>query len=195
MGVGSVVSCTTDRLDWARQNLAQLDRDDLFSVPVLARIHELAQLDGQAVHGPHLFYVGSAETIHPVRGPADLTIDLVDQDRLPALHAHDGFHHALNYRGDEERPDVLAAVATDADVIVGIAAASADSDDRWQIGLDVQPDYRGRRLGQALTARLAAEILARGKTPYYATRPANIASRNVAVGAGFRPCWIEANTQ
>ncbi|HEX5418144.1 MAG TPA: GNAT family N-acetyltransferase [Chloroflexota bacterium] len=191
MGIGAVVSCSADRLDWAREQLSQLGRDDLFSLPVLTRIAALVRPAGQYLSGPNLLHVGSSETLRPTSVPAGITIELVEQDRLPSLYAHEGFRNALHYRFRAERPDVLAAVAIDAGRVVGIAGASADCDKLWQIGLDVRPEYRGRGIGKAVTARLAAAILARGKIPYYAAVPANLASRNVAVGVGFRPCWIE----
>jgi hypothetical protein len=38
---------------------------------------------------------------------------------------------------------------------------------------------------------LAAAILERGHLPYYSTTVANLASRNLAIGVGFWPAWIE----
>ncbi len=38
LGKGVVVSCNDDRLAWAKENLGGLTRDDVFSVPELARM-------------------------------------------------------------------------------------------------------------------------------------------------------------
>jgi len=194
MGPGAVVSCTADRLDWAQQHLGQLDRDELFSLPVLARINDLVRPDGQFVAGPNLLYVGFPNTIFPARCPEGITIELFEQDRVPSLYAHEGFRHALHYRVHEERPDVLATVACHGDRIVGIAGASADTVDLWQIGIEITREFQGRGIGKTLTSRLAEAILNRGKVPYYATLPSNIVSRNVAMSVGLRPCWTEVGT-
>ena len=49
--------------------------------------------------------------------------------------------------------------------VIGIAGASADSDELWQIGVDVLPKYQGRCIGKALVSELTAAVLAAGKVP------------------------------
>ena len=75
--------------------------------------------------------------------------------------------------------------------LVGLAGASADGEDMWQIGIDVLPAYRRQGLAKALTSRLAQEILARGKVPFYCCAWSNIASARNAIASGFRPAWVE----
>ena len=87
--------------------------------------------------------------------------------------------------------DVLAVGAYDGDELVGLAGASADCDSMWQIGIDVLPDYRRRGIASALTAKLALEILKRGKVPFYCAAWCNIPSVRNAIRSGFRPAWAE----
>ena len=87
--------------------------------------------------------------------------------------------------------DVLGVGAYDGDTLVGLAGASADCDTMWQIGIDVLPAYRRRGIASALTSRLAAEILARGKVPFYCAAWSNIKSVRNAIRSGFRPAWVE----
>ena len=87
--------------------------------------------------------------------------------------------------------DRLAIAAVDNGTIVGLAGASADCDTMWQIGIDVLPEYRRQGLAAALTARLALEILAQDKVPFYCAAWSNIPSVRNAVRAGFRPAWAE----
>lgn len=61
----------------------------------------------------------------------------------------------------------------------------------WQIGVDVLPDTAGRGVAAALTSRLAAETLARGKVPFYCAAWSNIKSVRNAVKCGFVPAWAE----
>lgn len=92
--------------------------------------------------------------------------------------------------GHPER-DVLAVGAFDGDRLVGLAGCSADCDSMYQIGVDVLPAYRRRGVACALTSRLALEILALGKVPFYCAAWSNIGSVRTAIHAGFRPAWVE----
>ena len=92
---------------------------------------------------------------------------------------------------DRKQLDVLGAGAYDGGTLVGLAGCSADCDDMWQIGVDVLPEYRRRGIASALTSRLAREIFARGKVPFYCSAWSNIRSVRNAVKSGFIPAWVE----
>lgn len=87
--------------------------------------------------------------------------------------------------------DVLGLGAYDGETLAGFAACSADCGGMWQIGVDVLPAYRRRGIAAALTSRLALEILARGKVPFYCAAWSNVKSVRNAVKSGFRPAWVE----
>ena len=93
----------------------------------------------------------------------------------------------------KERPqlDRLCVGAYDGGTLIGLAGASADCEDMYQIGVDVLPAYRGKGVAAALTVRLAEEIFACGKIPFYCAAWSNIASVNNACSSGFRPAWVE----
>ncbi|WP_281820963.1 GNAT family N-acetyltransferase [Eisenbergiella massiliensis] len=91
--------------------------------------------------------------------------------------------------------DVLAAGAYDGTRLVGLAGCSADCDTMWQIGIDVLPEYRRQGIASALTSRLALEILAAGRVPYYCAAWANVKSVKNAVQSGFIPAWVELNAK
>lgn len=61
----------------------------------------------------------------------------------------------------------------------------------FQIGIDVAEKYRRKGIASALTSRLALEILALGKVPFYCAAWSNIKSVRNAIKAGFRPAWVE----
>ncbi|MBD5560731.1 MAG: GNAT family N-acetyltransferase [Clostridia bacterium] len=92
---------------------------------------------------------------------------------------------------DRRDLDVLGVGAYDGDVLVGLAACSADCENMWQIGVDVLPAYRRKGIASALTTRLAQEILSRGKVPFYCCAWSNIRSSRVALRSGFAPAWVE----
>lgn len=87
--------------------------------------------------------------------------------------------------------DVLAVGAYDGGRLVGLAGCSADCETMWQIGVDVLPEYRRRGVARALTSRLAGEILARGKIPFYCAAWSNLPSVHNAIRSGFLPAWVE----
>ncbi len=87
--------------------------------------------------------------------------------------------------------DVLGVGAYDGGRLIGLAGCSADCDSMWQIGIDVLPEYRRQGIAAALTSRLALEIIAREKVPFYCAAWSNVKSVRNAIKAGFRPAWVE----
>jgi predicted GNAT family acetyltransferase len=86
---------------------------------------------------------------------------------------------------------VLAVGAYDGGKLIGLAGCSADADEMWQIGVDVLTEYRRKGIASALTSRLAAEIIARGKVPFYCCAWSNLRSVRNAVKSGLYPAWTE----
>lgn len=87
--------------------------------------------------------------------------------------------------------DVLGVGAYDGERLIALAGCSEDCDSMWQIGVDVLPEYRRQGIACVITARLALEILERGKVPFYCSAWSNIGSVRNAIGSGFRPAWVE----
>ncbi|MBQ8397101.1 MAG: GNAT family N-acetyltransferase [Clostridia bacterium] len=92
---------------------------------------------------------------------------------------------------DRAACDALCVGAYHGGELIALAGASADCEDMWQIGIDVLPAYRRQGVAAALTSRLACEIIARGKVPFYCAAWSNIGSVRNAIRAGFRPAWVE----
>lgn len=92
---------------------------------------------------------------------------------------------------DRKELDVLGVGAYDGERLIGLAACSADCDSMWQIGVDVLPAYRLQGIAASLTSRLACEILARGRVPFYCCAWSNIRSARNAIKSGFSPAWAE----
>ena len=87
--------------------------------------------------------------------------------------------------------DMICIGAYDGENLIGLAGCSADCESMWQIGIDVLPEFRGKRIGTALVSQLAAETLKRGKVPFYCAAWANLRSIRTALGCGFQPAWAE----
>lgn len=92
---------------------------------------------------------------------------------------------------DRKERDMLCVGAYQDNELTALAGASADCETMWQIGVDVLPAYRGRGLAKAVTSRLAAEVFARGKVPFYCAAWSNIPSVRNALACGFYPAWVQ----
>ena len=78
---------------------------------------------------------------------------------------------------------------------MGMAGCSADTPKLWQIGIDVNPKYRGRGVARTLVTLLRNETFRRGAIPYYGTSLSNLASWKTALSSGFTPAWIEVESR
>jgi GNAT superfamily N-acetyltransferase len=191
MGRGVVITCSADRLAWVSEHLSRRNSDNLFSIATLAQIAAFVDRDRQYVAGPDLKFLCAGDTFRPAPAPTSISIELVTRAQIADAYASPGFHHALGYQLDSARPDMLAALAWHDGTVVGMAGASADSDQLWQIGVDVRPETQNRGVGKALVSRITEAILVEGKLPYYSTWVSNMRSSNVALGLGYWLAWTE----
>lgn len=67
----------------------------------------------------------------------------------------------------------------------GVAFSSAVSSSEVDIGVEVDPSFRGRGIATSLCARMVQEIISQGRKPVWAHGEANTGSRNTAVKCGF----------
>lgn len=121
-------------------------------------------------------------------GPA-LEIRVLNSSDILDIRDPYPFRHALC--DSELMPCELAVAAVADGRIIGMAGATRDCPDMYQIGVDVLPDWSGRGIGSELVRLLAEKILSQGKIPFYSTAQTHIASLNTGLRAGFVPCWTE----
>jgi GNAT superfamily N-acetyltransferase len=192
MGRGIVVSCSTDRLRWARANLRSFVPEALFDASAIARMEKYVARDHQTMFGPDLRYICTQDSFHPYPIGGEIEVSLIQEETIKQLYGNNWFPNALGRQHDPQRPRLLACSAKHAGVIVGLAAASADSDSMWQVGIDVLPNYRNHGIGRALVSRLTEALFDVEKLPYYQTTGmANISSARIAVSLGYWPAWVE----
>lgn len=123
----------------------------------------------------------------------NITVKILEEKDISPLYKDDRFHMALGYGNEGNKKDVLAVVGYIDGEIVGIAGASNDCNTMWQIGIDVLPAYRHKRIATTLTKILTDEVIKRGKVPYYGTAWSNIASKRNAISCGYKIAWVEMN--
>lgn len=193
MGKGVIVSCSANRLPWARANLSKFAPPELFSVPAIALMQKYVARDHQNMIGPDSKYICTQDTFQTyfLGKEKEIEVSLIQGESLENLYENNKFPNALGYVNNPLRPKLLTCVATYHGIIIGIAAASADCDPMWQIGIDTLDGYRNLGIGKALVSRLTEELLKAGILPYYSTLTSNIASRRIATSLGYRPAWVE----
>jgi GNAT superfamily N-acetyltransferase len=191
MGCGAVISCSADRLAWARAELGSRTKDELFLLATLVLINQRVAADGQRLDGPSLNYLCTDEDFRAASLPVGFTLEYFGPERMTEAYAYTGFGYALSYDLAYPRPDMIAVAAWHDGQVIGLAGASADSDEVWQVGVSVLPAYHRMGIGKALVSQVTEMTLAQGKVPHYATWIANLASSNTARTLGYWLAWTD----
>lgn len=174
-----------------RKAFAHTKAEWVFDAPAL-RLAQKVLPPGYETGALRLFYLPT-EAPRSATLPKGFRYRWFEEQELHMFKGDKRFGNALMFM--DSAPDKLAIAAYDGGTPVGMAGASADCEDMWQMGIDVADEYRGHGLAAALVAALRQEILHRGKLPFYGTAPSHIASQFVAHSAGFTPVWAQLITR
>jgi GNAT superfamily N-acetyltransferase len=191
MGSGVVINCTQGRLGWARKNLGRIARDDLFAAPAITLMGKYVARDHQLMTGPDLKYICTPDSFQSFSQNDEVEISLIEEEGIPELYENNQFPNALGKYNNPRRPRMIAAMARCRGEVAGLAAAAADCDIMWQIGVDTLPAYRHRGIAGAMVSALTKTLFQRDILPYYSTAVSNIASIKTALSLGYRPAWAE----
>jgi GNAT superfamily N-acetyltransferase len=189
MGRGVVICCSAGREKWVKANLGNLTRDSVFSTIVLSRIQQFVAPDLQNMH-LYIAFVCTQESFQPFTPKGDIEISMPTDKKIKELQSSENFLNSIGRAENPERPRVVLAAKLNGK-IVGMAAAAADSDLMWQIGVDTLPRYQNRGIAKATVSAATEMVLEKGILPYYSTRVVNIASQRTALALGYRPAWVE----
>jgi len=190
-GAGIAISCSPNRLQWIKENLWQLSRDEVFSASTISLMEQLVSRDNQTIAGPDLKYICTPETYQTQNPVEGIEISVIEDKEVLALYKSDKFTNAIGLKHNPKRPRVIATTAVNKGEIIGVAAASADCDEMYQVGIDVLPEYRKSGIGKELVSVITKAIFDLGKVPYYSSWANNIVSIRLAISVGYRPTWIE----
>lgn len=189
-GCGAVAAADSAILDEIR---AFLDRIQpvtrCFCTPYLTELDAILSQHGCKTGYLSEYWLPNLNRLRAL--PCDFGLRLLKQDDFAELYRPE-WSNALC--ADRAALDVLGVGAYDGETLVGLAGCSADCGTMWQIGVDVLPAYRRKGIAAALTSRLALEILARDKVPFYCCAWSNLPSAKNAVKSGFSPAWAELDS-
>lgn len=183
----NVVACVRDDLlDGVREYLSAYSAVRAFETPALHELDRILSPYGVRSHDMAEYFLPDPARLHERACPYPTR--LLSPEDFSALYLPE-WGNALC--ADRAERDVLGVGAYDGKKLIALAGASADCEKMWQIGIDVLPEYRRKGIASALTSRLALEILARGKIPFYCAAWSNLKSIRNAISCGFYPVWVE----
>lgn len=185
-GNNAVASVLPDFYGITEKYINSYPTEHLFETPHLHILNEALTEKGQRICFMAEYFLPDVNALRMLDCPYETRI--LTKEDFAELYLPE-WSNALCEKRKEL--DVLGVGAYDKGRLVGLVGCSADCDDMWQIGVDVLPKYRRQGIASALTSRLALEILARGKVPFYCAAWCNIRSVRNAVKSGFRPAWVE----
>ncbi len=168
--------------------IADMDGFRCFDMPLNVLEKELKK-HGAVIGEIEEFYLLDRREIRPIN--PDFEFEVLEGEAIKKLYGDHRFHMALGYSQESDRRDMLAVVAYEKGEILGVAAASNDTDDIWQIGVDVVPEKQKQHVATDIVKIISNEVLKKNKIPYYGTAWSNIASKRVAMNAGYKPVWVE----
>lgn len=182
----AIIAASPIIMPWCEEKLLNRSAAWFFLYPNLREIDEKLKEFGQEIADIHHYYLPKQNV--PLIEPL-INVKWYEYDGILKFKNDDRFDEAFAF--DENHQDILAVAAFEGDKMMGMAGASADGKDMWQIGIDVFHEYRGRGIGTKLVTLLKNEILRRGKIPFYGTVESHFHSQNIAINAGFFPVWAE----
>ena len=193
-GSNAVVSCREELVGFAKGFIAREDFYHCFETPAMYELNSALEECGARVKFMADYYLPSVKLVEDAvkSNRCGFTLRVLTAKDFGKLYLPE-WSHALC--ADRRELDVLGVGAYEmtsvGEKLIGLAGCSADCEDMWQIGVDVLRDYRCHGIAKAMVSRLAAEVMERGKVPFYCAAWSNIRSRRCAMSSGFRPGWVE----
>ena len=187
-GNGTVAAVDKELEAFMTKYIENMDGFRCFDIPLHTLENELRKYGGIISEIEEFYLLNENEICRVI--PA-FDIEILEGAAIKKLYHDPRFHMAMGYTQDSDRRDMLAVAAYENEEILGVAAASNDTDHIWQIGVDVVPEKQRQHVATDIVKIISNEVLKRNKIPYYGTAWSNIASKRVAINAGYRPAWVE----
>lgn len=157
--------------------LTAKNRDEIFEFPFVY---------GQTIH-----FIPDVKKIQRPLLSNDYSYELLQGNDIQKLRYIEEFDNSLVFDDSGYTSTVIVFLAKKDNEIVGLASASAETNNLWQVGVDVKPEYQKAGIGTRLISNLTIEIMAQGIVPFYSVSVTNIGSQMVANRSGYVPCWID----
>lgn len=184
-GTNIVAQASEEIAPLVRQYIDRYPVEHCFETPNLHVLDELLRPYGQTICFMAEYFLPDVDAVKEI--PCGYELRVLHQEDFASLYLPKWSNALCEKR---KHLDVLGVGAYDDGKLIGLAGCSADCEMMYQIGVDVLPEYRRKGIASALTSRLAVEILALDKVPFYCAAWCNIKSVRNAIRSGFRPAWV-----
>ena len=190
----NIVAISSDLFPEVTRHLDGKNRDELY--------------ESDYVFGQTLHYIPDIKQMQPWPFPEEYTFELLTGDEIEKLKGIQGFDNSLSFDEDGNTPTCIVLYAKKDEQIIALAGASyvpqnpctstgglnetmSNQHCLREVGIDVQREFRGKKLASLLVHNLTAELLRQGKIPFYSASVTNIASQAVAIRSGYMPLWTD----
>ena len=180
-----LVTADEQILDWCRESFQNANAAWFSEPQKLCRLNDKLKTYGHYLADLHHYYIPS--NIEPVQKRFD--VEWYEEKEIKQFEEDERFDEALLF--DEDTPDMIAVSAVKDGQILGMAGATADCENLWQIGVNVTEEGKGMGVGTYVVSLLKNKIIEQGKVPFYGTVESHIKSQRVAINAGFLPVFAE----
>jgi GNAT superfamily N-acetyltransferase len=184
-GSNIVAQGREDMLPLIREYIDRYPVEHCFETPNLHVLNDALKSFDQRICFMAEYFLPDVDALIPL--PCNYELRILHQQDFAELYLPQWSNALCENR---KHLDVLGVGAYDGEKLIGLAGCSADCNTMYQIGVDVLPEYRRQGIASAITSRLALEILALGKVPFYCAAWCNIKSVRNAIRSGFRPAWV-----
>ena len=185
-GTNIVAQASEALLPVVKQYIDRYPVEHCFETPNLHVLDELLHPFGQKICFMAEYFLPDVTAVKAL--PCAYELRVLRQEDFAELYLPQWSNALCEKR---KHLDILGVGAYDGERLVGLAGCSADCEEMYQIGVDVLPEYRRQGIASAVTSRLALEVLALNKVPFYCAAWCNIKSVRNAIRSGFRPAWVE----
>ena len=189
-GNNIVASVRSDVENIVKDYIDKYPIENCFETPNIHVLNDSLEKHGLKICFMAEYFLPDMNVLEPLN--CKYKMKILNHEDFKDLYTSD-WNNALCERRKEL--DIIAIGAYDNDKLIGLAGASADCEDMWQIGIDVLKEYRKQGIASALTSNLALEIIKHNKVPFYCAAWSNIRSVRNAIKSGFRPAWVEMSAK
>jgi RimJ/RimL family protein N-acetyltransferase len=186
----SVTSCEPNLFDWVQDEIMKKQANWIFDFYMLRKIDQKLYTFGHEIDQVLLHYLPNPEKIKTYDSES---IKWFDENEIMQFKGDIRFDEAFCF--NPEAPDFLGVALYENDQIIGMAGVSKDSENLYQIGINVDPSYRHQGIGTKLVSLLTKRLLDKGIVCFYKTSISHTNSSRVAINSGYFLAWVELTTK
>ncbi|NEU04848.1 GNAT family N-acetyltransferase [Clostridium senegalense] len=171
-----IVSASYEIMDNMKTLLVGKSRDEIFECPL--------------IYGQSIYYIPDIKKLKLCDLLPKYEYFYLEGNEINKLREIKGFTNSLEFDEDGSTSTAIVFFAMKDGEIIGLAGASNEYSNMWEMGIDVKSNYRTDGLATVLVNHLMHKILSKNVLPIYCASSSNIASQAVAHRAGLIPYWI-----